>query len=225
MVTTSRSIQYMDYFNVHSRRFVIIMSTSLDIYPFQPISFFDICRNIEAYFMKLTGLPKCEIIASLRYAEDPTYIHPAKVGDLMIFDQDVTYIFSENIYVNIGVYLSIIEAGSIVEDSESYPSSLIVLPDLRLKVNANLLFATIVALGIAKSMGNKYIYHDGDFGWTAGLYSNSMHSQKNGDESYKGYTAEYDLPLDVIDGLPNAQKTETLDDAVLNFFSDKNISF
>jgi hypothetical protein len=199
------------------------MSTSLDIYPFSKASKLLLCSAISEYFNKLTGLEGVNIDVAVHNEAGDGQMRWLKADESLVPAKRSWYSVWENNHVKAGAMVSTIEVGLVVENSIKYPSPLVSISDIRLKPNSMLILQLCAALGLAKASNNDCIFHSGDFGWVAGLHKTSPHTSRNEELQREGYVSEFDIPLSLIDEIRNSDRTECIDQAVLKYFSDKQV--
>ena len=89
--------------------------------------------------------------------------------------------------------------------------------NIGLRAGAQLLLEISAALGLAKAMGNDCIFQIGDFSWLVGEHKTSPHTNYDEDMERDGFVDEYDIPLKLVDALPDAESVDTIEQAVSNF--------
>ena len=194
------------------------MSTSLYVYPFRSITVQDACINIEKYFSKLSGLQGADVCFVTQDAQSPSGLRRMP-GDHCIDNySDFWYSICEYKYANTGVALIIVEPEKIVQKPELYPAMLAGIVDMRLRIGPQLFLEICAALGLAKAMGNDCIFQSGDFSWLVGEHKTSPHTNYDEDMERDGFVDEYDIPLELVDALPDAEPADTIEQAVSNFF-------
>ena len=131
---------------------------------------------------------------------------------------DLGYTIWECKYAKTGMNLIMMEPEGVVGNPVLYLSLLLAIPDMRLRVGGQLLIEICAALGLAKAMGNDCIFHSGEFSWLVGRHKTSPHTNYDEDMLRDGYVNEYDIPLKLVDALPDAERVDTIEQAVSNFF-------
>ena len=194
------------------------MSTSLSIYPFKSIAVQQAHINIEQYFAKLSGLQGADVC----FVTDDRLNIPnlRRLPDDHCIDNypDFRYNICERNYVKSGAIFIIMNPENIVQNVEKYPSCLASVSNIGLRAGAQLLLEIGAALGLAKAMGNDCIFQIGDFSWLVGEHKTSPHTNYDEDMERDGFVDEYDIPLELVDALPDAEPADTIEQAVSNFF-------
>ena len=193
------------------------MSTSLSIYPFKSIAVQQAHINIEQYFAKLSGLQGADVC----FVTDDRLNIPnlRRLPDDHCIDNypDFRYNICERNYVKSGAIFIIMNPENIVQNVEKYPSCLASVSNIGLRSGAQLLLEISAALGLAKAMGNDCIFQIGDFSWLVGEHKTSPHTNYDEDMERDGFVDEYDIPLKLVDALPDAESVDTIEQAVSNF--------
>ena len=194
------------------------MSTDLDIYPFKKISVKDACINIEKYFTKLSGLQGADVRLMTKDAQSQSGFRRLDDNFIIDYYKDAWYDICECKYMAVRVDLLILEPQGEVQKPALYPSFLASISGIRLTERTQLFLEICSALGLAKAMGNECIFHAGDFSWLVGKHKTSPHTNYDEEMLRDGYVNEYDIPLKLVDALPDAEPVDTIEQAVSNFF-------
>lgn len=199
------------------------MSTSLEIYPFRKASKVLLRSAISEYLIKFTGLEGFNIDIAIHNEAGDGQMRWLNADESLGHTKSSWYSIWENNYVKAGAMVNTIEVGSVVENTIKFPSPLVSVSDIRLKPNSMLILQLCAALGLAKASNNKCIFHSGDFGWVAGLHKTSPHTSGSEELQREGYVSEFDIPLSLIDEIHTSDRTESIDQAVLKYFADKQV--